>query len=509
MTEPNLTHWPERAPKHLPLPQTSLWYNVEVAANRYPRKTAIVFYDTMLSYAQLKRSAEHLAGFLQHKCGVKRGDRVALFLHNSPQFIIAYYAILRAEAMVVPVNSMSTASELTHIIGDCGANILITVQELLLHARSLEGVLQHTIVACYSDYLTAPTDLNVPDFLKAPSLIVAGPATTPWSDALAMQLEPAPHVGTPDDLCVMPYTSGTTGKPKGCVHRHNSVMHTAIALARWYEKYSEEVILAVLPLFHVTGMQNSMNMPLYLGATIIVLPRWDREVAARLISRYGVTGWTTVPTIIVDLLSSPNLDQYDLCSLRSVGGGGAAMPKAIAEKLQKLCGLTYIEGYGLSETMAPTHINPPDRPKPQCLGLPIFDTDARVIDPQTLIELQPGEVGEIVSMGPQLFDGYWHREEANAECFIQVDGKRFFRTGDLGYVDEEGYFFFVDRLKRMINAAGFKVWPAEVEAQLYAHPAIQEVAIIAKPDERRGETVKAVVVLRREARGKVTPDELT
>jgi fatty-acyl-CoA synthase len=195
--------------------------------------------------------------------------------------------------------------------------------------------------------------------------------------------------------------------------------------------------------------------------------------------------------------------------LTSVGGGGAAMPKAIAQKLQMLCGLTYIEGYGLSETMAPSHINPPDRPKPQCLGLPIFDTDSRVIDPQTLVELPAGEVGEIVTMGPQVFEGYWHKDDANAECFIQVDGKRFFRTGDLGYVDEEGYFFFVDRLKRMINSAGFKVWPAEVEAQLYAHPAIQEVAIIAKPDERRGETVKAVVVLRTQARGKVTPEQLT
>jgi len=509
MTEPNLTHWPKHAPKHLPLPETSLWYNLEASAVRYPRKAAIVFYDTILSYAQVQRSAEQLAGFLQHRCGIKRGDRVALFLHNSPQFIIAYYAILRAEAMVVPVNSMSTASELTHIITDCGARVLITAQELLVHAKSLATVLQHTIVACYCDYLTAPTDLTVPDFLKAPSLSCAETSLTPWANVLALQLEPQPHLGTPDDLCVMPYTSGTTGKPKGCIHRHRSVMHTVVALSRWHEKFSEEVVLAVLPLFHVTGMQNSMNMTLYLGATIVLLPRWDRDIAATLISRYGVTGWTTVPTIIVDLLSSPNLDQYDLSSLKSVGGGGAAMPKAIAHKLQMLCGLTYIEGYGLSETMAPSHINPPDRPKPQCLGLPIFDTDSRVIDPQTLVELPPGEVGEIVTMGPQVFEGYWHKDDANAECFIQVDGKRFFRTGDLGYVDEEGYFFFVDRLKRMINAAGFKVWPAEVEAQLYAHPAIQEVAIIAKPDERRGETVKAVVVLRPEARGKVTPEQLT
>jgi fatty-acyl-CoA synthase len=509
LTEPNLTYWPEDAPKHLALPETSLWFNLEVVATRYPNKAAIVFYDSVVSYAEFKRGAEHLAGFLQHRCGVARGDRVALFLHNSPQFIIAYYAILRAGAMVVPVNSMSTAFELTHIIEDCGARILITVQELLPHAKSLEGSLHHTIVACYSDFITQPTDLTVPDFLRGPRQDVRAPASTSWTDALAMELEPGSHVATPNDLCVMPYTSGTTGKPKGCVHRHSSVMHTAVALARWYEKHAEEVVLTVLPLFHVTGMQNSMNTPVYLGATIVLLPRWDRDVAAKLISRYRVTGWTTVPTIMVDLLSSPNLDQYDLSSLRSVGGGGAAMPKAIAEKLQRLCDLTYIEGYGLSETMAPTHINPPDRPKPQCLGLPIFDTDARVIDPQTLVELAPGQVGEIVSRGPQVFDGYWHREEANAECFIQVDGKRFFRTGDLGYVDEEGYFFFVDRLKRMINAAGFKVWPAEVEAQLYAHPAVQEVAIIAKPDERRGETVKAVVVLRTEARGKVTSEQLT
>jgi fatty-acyl-CoA synthase len=509
MSELNLTYWPRRLPRNLVLPETSLWYNLEVSATRFPDKTATVFYDGLLSYAGLKRAAEHLAAFLQTRCDIKRGDRVALFLHNSPQFIIAFYAILRAEAMVVPVNSMSTASELTHVISDCGARTLITAQDLLPHAKSLAGSLDHTVVACYSDYIDVSTDLAVPDFVGAPRRNIEAPGVTLWTDALAMQLEPRPHAGTPDDLCVMPYTSGTTGKPKGCIHRHLNVMHTTVGLARWYEKHAEECVLAVLPLFHVTGMQNSMNVPLYLGATLVVLPRWDREVAAKLIQRYRVTAWTTVPTIVVDLLSSPNLDKYDLSSLRSIGGGGAAMPRAVAEKLQTLCALTYIEGYGLSETMAPTHINPPERPKTQCLGIPIFDTDSRVIDPQTLVEVPQGEVGEIITLGPQVFEGYWHKDEANTESFVTVAGKRYFRTGDLGYVDEDGYFFFVDRLKRMINAAGFKVWPAEVEAQLYAHPAVHEVAIIAKPDARRGETVKAIVVLRREARGKVTAEQLT
>src|SRR5690606_7861943 len=205
--------------------------------------------------------------------------------------------------------------------------------------------------------------------------------------------------------------------------------------------------------------------------------------------------WTNISTMAIDFLSNPDLGRYDISSMKHIGGGGAAMPEAVAQRLHELTGLSYVEGYGLSETMAPTHINPPQRTKRQCLGIPICDTDARVIDPDTLAELGPNQTGEIVSHGPQVFSGYWKNPEATRACFIELDGKRFFRTGDLGYYDEEGYFFIVDRVKRMINASGYKVWPAEVEALLYGHPAVHEVCIISAPDERRGETVKAVVVL--------------
>lgn len=503
----NLAFWPQHLSRHLELPATSLWYNLEVSATRYPDRAAVVYYDRILSYAELRWSAERLAGYLQRHCGVQRGERVALFMHNCPQFIIAYYAILRAEGMVVPINCMSTASELTHIVRDCGARTLIASQQLVPHAQSLGDVLRHTIVACYSDYLPDTSDLTPPDFIAVPrSPLHDGQIA--WGEALDANFAPQPHVAGPDDLCVMPYTSGTTGKPKGCIHSHRSVMHTAVGIARWHEGKSIECVLTLLPMFHVTGMQGSMNTPLFLGITMVLMSRWDREVAAKLIQRYRVNSWTTVPTVIVDLLSSPDLDRYDLSSLRSIGGGGAAMPRAVAARLQEECSLTYVEGYGLSETMAPSHINPPARPKPQCLGIPIFDTDSRVVDPQTLAELPVGEVGEIITRGPQVFAGYWNQPEANRECFIDLDGETFFRTGDLGYVDAEGYFFFVDRLKRMINLAGFKVWPAEVEAQLYAHPAIQEIVIIASPDERRGETVKAVAILRPDARGQVTAEQL-
>lgn len=505
----HLAHWPKLAPRDVSPPATSLWFNIEASAARYPSKPCLIFYDSVLRYAEFKRDAEALAGYLQRECGVQRGDRVALYMHNSPQFIVGYYAILRADAMVVPVNPMNLSAELGQILADSGAKIVIAPQELFPQVEPLlsQG-LEHAIVACYSDYLDSPASAEVPEMLTSPRRALKGNGVTLWSDALAQHIQPAPHRATADDLCVMPYTSGTTGHPKGCIHRHRSVQHTAMGVALWHHLHADDRGLAALPLFHVTGMTNTMNAALYAGGTIVVMSRWNRDTAASLIHRHRITRFTAVPTMIVDLLSSPDLARYDLSSLKGVGGGGAAMPQAIADKLLKLCALTYIEGYGLSETMAPTHINPEQNPKQQCLGIPIFNTDSRVVDPVSLQELAPGEVGEIVTHGPQVFEGYWNNPQGTAESFIELDGKRFFRTGDLGRVDEDGYFFFVDRIKRMINAAGFKVWPAEVESLLYGHPAVQEAAVISTKCPRRGETVKAVVVLKPAARGQTAPDQI-
>jgi fatty-acyl-CoA synthase len=264
----------------------------------------------------------------------------------------------------------------------------------------------------------------------------------------------------------------------------------------WFGRTQDAVMLSVLPLFHVTGMAGGMNGPLFVGATIVILPRWDRDAAARAIARNRVTSWQAIATMVIDFLAHPQIEQFDLSSLNGIRGGGAAMPAAVAARLKALTGLDYVEGYGMSETMAATHINPPQHPKPQCLGIPVFDVDARVIDPETGQPLPPGDTGEIVIHGPQVMQGYWGQPEATQQAFITLDGQRFLRTGDLGQVDEEGYFFMVDRLKRMINASGFKVWPAEVEALLYHHPAVLEACVIAASDPRRGETVKALVVLR-------------
>ncbi|MBK4734167.1 long-chain fatty acid--CoA ligase [Noviherbaspirillum pedocola] len=515
MSDLHLAFWPKNQPRHLTLPRTHLFFNAQVSATRYPDKPYILFYDTPISFARFHDEAERIAGFLQRECGVARGDRVLLYMQNSPQFVLAYYGILRADAVVVPVNPMNMTDELRHYVKDTGAKVAFAAQDLhaqiapLMGAGSEEGGgLEHLIVATYSDYLEREHDYAAPPFVTAPRMAIEGPGVTPWHGMLARALRPGTMENGPDDLAVMPYTSGTTGFPKGCMHTHRSVMYNAVAGVNWVGTQADTVLLSVLPFFHVTGMQGSMNSPLLAGATMVLLPRWDRDVAARMIERHRVNGVQLISTMVVDLLSNPRIADYDLSSLSRISGGGAAMPEAIAQKMKDMLGIPYLEGYGMSETMAATHINPADRPKKQCLGMPLYDVDSRILDTETMSLLPQGGVGEIIVSAPQVMQGYWNNPAASADAFIEFDGKRFLRTGDIAMVDEDGYFFMVDRLKRMINASGFKVWPAEVEALLYHHPAIQEACIIAAPDAKRGETVKAVVVLKEAFRDKVSAEDI-
>ena len=491
---PRSPHWPPGLPHHLELPRTSLYENLAISARRYPQRPATLYYGGALDYAQLAAQVDALAGFLQQRCGVARGDRVALFMQNCPQFVVAVYAILRADAVVVPVNSMNRLEEVRHIVRDSGARTALVAQELAPELLPLRGeLLDHVVVATYSDYIDAGTDLPLPGVVAQPRQAFEGAIA--WNAALAAGLAPSAHQAGPDDLAVMPYTSGTTGAPRGCLHTHRSVMHTAVAGPEWCFVPKDTVVLASLPMFHVTGLQNGINTPVYRGNTMVVMTRWDRRCAALLIERHRAGAWTAIPTMLMDFLAQ-DLSAFDLSSMHVLTGGGAAMPRAVAERIRQLWGIDYVEGYGLSETMAPTHLNPVHRPKPQCLGLPILDTDSRVVDPLTLEELPTGEVGEIVTHGPQVMLGYHGRPEDDPGSFAEIDGKRFLRTGDLAYVDDEGYFFMVDRLKRMINASGFKIWPAEVEALLYGHPAVQEACVIGMRDAHRGESAKAIVVLR-------------
>ena len=495
MSERHFRVWPKGYPRTLDYPQTSLWFNAEVAAIRFPDRPFLVYYGTALSFGEFRFQAEAIAGWLQQRAGVARGDRVLVDLQNSPQFMLGVYAALRADAAAVPVSPMNLTEELRHLAADSGARVAIVGQELLARIAPLVGrELDRVIVAAYSDYVRGPTDLKLPETVAEPRAEVTLPGAVAWSEVVSAGLVPAPHRAGPDDLALLPYTSGTTGRPKGCRHTHRTVMATAVGGGLWYGVRPMSTVLTSLPLFHVTAMQSGMNGPLFYAQTVVLMQRWDRDTAAQLIQRYRVGSWSSIATMAIDFLANPEIGRYDLSSLARVGGGGAAMPEAVAARLRELTGLEYIEGYGLTETMAPSHINPPEAPRRQCLGIPIFGVDARVVDPDTLAEMPPDEPGEIVIHGPQVFLGYWNDLQADAQAFIEIDGKRFFRSGDMARCDANGYFFMTDRLKRMINAAGMKVWPAEVELIMHGHPDILEACVIGVRDPYRGETVKAVVV---------------
>ncbi len=516
-TRPHHLIWPKRLPRELVVPRTSLWFNLEAAATRWPDKTALLFFGRALAFAELKSQAEALAGWLR-SVGVVKGDRVALYMQNCPQFVVAVYGILRADAVVVPVNPMNRADEFSHYITDPQSKAVVCSADLAGFVAAANQALPagqrvaHVLVTRYTDAMPdgalqadeAPSAL-IENWLRADPALPDG--FTHWADALAGALPPGPHTAGADDLALLPYTSGTTGLPKGCMHTHRTLMHNAVS-GQWSHSGPESVGLGVVPMFHITGMMLCALGAVYAGATTVLMPRWDRELAGRLISRHRVTHWTAIPTMIIDLFASPHYRDFDLSSLRYIGGGGAAMPQAVAQRLQAEFGLTFAEGYGLTETAAPSHSNPPERAKPQCLGIPFFGTDARVVDPVSFEELPPGQTGEIIIHGPQVFLGYWRHPEATAAAFIDFDGKRFFRSGDLGVMDDEGYFFITDRLKRMINASGFKVWPSEVELLLFKCPLVQEACVIAASDAYRGETVKAVVVLRTEAVGKAQEQDI-
>jgi fatty-acyl-CoA synthase len=487
----------------------TLWHAFAARANAAPDAVALHYLGRSYRWRELVDESERLAGALQ-RLGVNKGDRVLLFMQNCPQFVIGLHAVVRAGAVVVPVNPMNKGDELPHHIADAGARVAVASSDIAAEmARASDALpagqgLRHLVVFDLADALAPDSEAACRDWPTAWRNWLATRHERPrfggdcheWNNLLAEGTRPHALRFDSSDLVLLPYTSGTTGQPKGCMHTHATLLHNAAAAAPWLDMMPGDVVLVVVPMFHITGLVMGLLAAIHAGCSLVLLPRWDRLQAARAIAQHRVTHWPNIPTMVIDLLAAPELDSFDFASLRYIGGGGAPMPEAVAMHLKERFGLEYVEGYGLTETAAPTHINPRNAPRRQCLGIPYAGTEALVIDPETLQPVATGEVGEIVVNGPQLFKGYWRQPEAARQALVELEGRRYFRTGDLGRVDADGYFYLADRLKRMINVSGFKVWPAEVEALMHRHPAVQEVCIIARRDSYRGETVKAVIVAR-------------
>jgi fatty-acyl-CoA synthase len=505
-------HWPEGVPHTLELPDRHLFSFLEDSARLAPNKTAIHYYGRTVAFRELHQASLNLAGYLQQQLDVQRGDRVLLLMQNCPQFAMAYYAILRCDAVVVAISPMSTAEEIGHYVSDSGTRVLIASQELLVNARPLldDDRLDACVASAPSDYAGPPQDMlfyEQPEFVREPRRQSEHRKIHEFIATLEADLTPSPMQYRGDDLAILGYTSGTTGKPKGAMLSHRNLMLASIQRSLWMPEGDNYISLSVLPVSHLAGM-SLMNQAMLTTGTLVMLSRWDCGAVIDLIDRLRITSLGLVTPMIAEMFAHPDIDRRDLSSVRRIYGGAIAMPQALAAEIERRFAVPFIESYGMTESCGGTHVNPPNAPRRQCGGIPYINVDARVIDPDTGEELSTNQPGEIVTHSPTVFAGYWNRPDATRETFIELDGKPFLRTGDIGYHDEDGYFYVTDRLKRMVNAAGFKVWPAEIESMLYDHPAIQEACVISAYDTRRGETVKAFVILRPAARGTLTEDEL-
>ena len=470
-----------------------------------PRRAALVFYGCEVSYGELDESSDRFAGWLRAR-GLRPGDRVALFLENCPQFAIAYMGALKAGAVNVCLNPMHKARELQRDLADSGARVLVTADlgGAVVEAARAQTGLEAVAATRYADYLPETASLPVPPSFREVGVRPAG------AEDFRSIVADAPRIDrheprAPGDTALLQYTSGTTGAPKGAEIKHGNLVANCELQKAYIGLGESEVVLAVLPWFHITGMECQLNLSIYLGVPVVVIGRFDLETVLAAIERYRCTSTTLIATLNAALVNAPRTRDYDLSSLRACFSGGAPVPTALAERWERGTGFKLMEGYGLSETTAPTHVNPPHRPKYGTVGLARPLREVKLVsldDGQT--EVPEGEPGEVVVKGPMVMKGYWQRPRETQE--VLRDG--WLATGDIGQLDDEGYLRIVERKKDLIKASGFSVYPAEVEAAMYRHPGVAEVGVVGVPDPYRGEDVVAFVVPRPETRGQLTDAQL-
>ena len=445
---------------------TNLAANLADTVRAYADRVAVRVGDAVMTYRQLDEASARVARLL-HERGLRPGDRAGIMLPNLAEFPVVYYGVLRAGGIVVPMNPLLKAREVAYYLGDSGAGLAFAWHAFAEEAR---GGAQR-----------AQAEIIVVEPAGFPELLAS---VAPDDDV-------ADRDG--DDTAVILYTSGTTGQPKGAELTHGNLRsNTEVARADIVRAGPDDVIFGGLPLFHVFGQTVALNVAVVAGACLTLVPRFDAQHALRIIADHRVTVFEAVPTMYVALLHAPDRASYDTSALRMCISGGAALPVEVLRGFEEAFGVPVLEGYGLSETSPVASFNQPGRErKPGSIGTPIRGVQMRVVDPEDH-EAAQGAVGEIAIRGPNVMKGYWQRPEATAEAIR--DG--WFHTGDLARVDEDGYFYIVDRKKDLIIRGGYNVYPREIEEVLYEHPAVAEAAVIGLPHPALGEEVGAVVALR-------------
>jgi long-chain acyl-CoA synthetase len=501
LAHPWLKHYPPKVDWAAALDAKPVFALLDDSAARYPGNDCIDFQDRRYSYAEVKRLSDRAAKGLID-AGFKPGMKLGLFLPNCPWFVIFYYAGLKAGGVIVNFNPLYVEPEIARQIADSECDVMVTLDLVLLLPKitAMLGAtrLKQVVVCPMADQLPFPKSLLFPLVMRKAI------AHTPQDGRILKTRKlldndgkiTLPSIDPATTLAVLQYTGGTTGVPKGAALSHANITINALQIKLWFHLLDrpETRIVGVLPLFHAFAMTCVMNLSLAFGACMLLEPRFEALKLLRLIAKKRPNAMAGVPTLYNALLNTPGAENYDLSSLEICISGGAPLPREVARAFQEKTGAHLLEGYGLSETSPVCCINPPELgSKPGSIGLPIPGTICEVVsidDGKTL--MKPGETGEICFRGPQVMMGYWKRPDATAEVII--DGR--LHTGDVGHIDEEGYVFITDRLKEMINCSGFKVYPRLVEEAIYQHPAVRECAVIGVADAYRGQTVKAIVVLK-------------
>jgi len=465
-------------------------------ARAMPDKPAFIWYGRELSYGELDRLSDAFAARLA-ALGVKRGDRVALFLQNCPQYVIAHFGIQKLGAIVGPCSPLFKEHELAYQLGDLGCEVIVAADNLypVIAAVRAQTALRHVFLTHYADLLPAQPTLDVPADIQTPKAPVDG--TEDFLAALAAPHQPPPQPElSQDDVGLMTYTSGSTGMPKGAMLSYGNALFKAAAATEGNRLGNDEVLLAIAPLYHIAGMLMGINVTIYSGATTVLQYRFDPVVALQAIARYRVSCWYSIAPMNVAAMQAAAPGEYDLQSLRlnPVTSFGITLTEALAEQWRQFSGrcITYEATYGLSETHTWDSYMPPDAIKWGTHGKLIPGVECRILDPDSGAEKAPGEMGEIVLRSPGNFKGYWNKPEATAKTLR--DGWVY--TGDMGNVDADGYLTFSGRFKEMIKISGYSVFPEEVETLLIKHPAIRQAAVIGVPDPTKGQVVKAVLVLK-------------
>lgn len=492
-------HYPPETPPSLEYPRVPLTHFLEQSAAAYPDNHALYFMGKRLTYRQLLTMSYQFANALIER-GVKKGDRVSIMLPNTPQAVISYFGVLFAGAIVVMTNPLYTERELMYQLNDSGAETIVTLDIFYHRVSAVKNStpLKRIIVTRIADYLPFFKKMLHPLVERkqgsAPQISYGGGVEPFLSVLRESAVTPVKTAIDPvADIALLQYTGGTTGIAKGVMLTHANLVANAVqCTAVLYDfQRGREKIVGALPLFHAYGLTTVMNKGVCIAAEIILVPKFDARQILKLIDKLKPSLFPGAPTMYIALINHPALPKYDLSSIKACVSGSAPLPQEVQNRFEQLTGGRLVEGYGLTEASPVTHSNPIwGSRKLGSIGLPWPDTDSRIVDPATGEELPAGEIGELAVKGPQVMAGYWNRPEETRE--VLREGWLF--SGDMAYMDEDGYFYLVDRKKDMIIAGGYNIYPREVEEVLFEHPAVQEAAVIGVPDPYRGETVKAYVV---------------